>query len=200
MSSNLSRASTSLQTRDRIREVAFHQVDTGGLEALSVRGIAAEVGLSPMAIYRHFENRDAIIAALVADGVARLEERLRQAPDLAPYDRLRALLEAYASFGIEEPTSYYVIFFSRRPSDAPFIDENMSVTAASFEILRGAVADAISAGALARRNSVEVTLTVWAQAHGLVSLYVAGRFGGGEESFRRLFDNSIALLLGGLSS
>jgi AcrR family transcriptional regulator len=193
-----SRAESSRAVRDHILEAAFQQVDAGGLDALSIRGIAADVGLSPMAIYRHFANRDAIISALVNDGVARFEERLLAVPDLLPRDRLRALMSAYVAFALEEPTSYYIVFLSHRPGDAPFLDEHKSVTATSFEILRQTVADAISAGVLAKRNSVDVALTIWAQAHGLVSLYVAGRFGGGETIFRRFFETSVELVLLGL--
>ena len=179
-------------------ETAFAQVDAGGLEALSIRGIAGEVGLSPMAIYRHFENREAIVNALVKDGIARFEDHLLAVPSLMPRDRLPAILNAYVSFALEQPTSYYIVLLSHRPSDAPFLDEHKSNTAVSFEILREAVADAISAGTLAKRNSVEVALTLWAQAHGLVSLYVAGRFGGGELIFRRFFETSMNLILLGL--
>ena len=192
------RAQLSRQTRDRILEAAFIQADTVGLPAMSIRAIAADVGLSPMAIYRHFENRDAIIAALVTDGVVRLEDRLQQVPALVPLDRLRALLGAYLSFALEEPTSYHIIFVTQRPSDTPFLDVHKSVTATAFEVLRQAVADAISAGVLSKRNSVDVTLTLWAQAHGLVSLYVAGRFGGGESVFRRFYEDSLELVISGL--
>lgn len=192
------RAIATRKTRDRILETAFAQVDAGGLEALTIRGIASEIGLSPMAIYRHFANREAVMTALTKDGLARFEERLLQVPASMPKDRLRAVLDAYLSFALEEPTSYYIIFFAQRPSDAPFLDEHKANTAVSFDILRQAVADAISAGTLAKRNSVEVTLTLWAQAHGLVSLYVSGRFGGGETIFRRFFETSMGLVLLGL--
>ena len=57
------RADASRQLRDRILDAAYAQVDAGGLESLSIRGIAGDVGLSPMGIYRHFPNREALVVA-----------------------------------------------------------------------------------------------------------------------------------------
>ena len=52
-------------SKDRILDAALRLVDTGGIEALSMRRIADELGVSPMGLYRHVETRDEILAGLV---------------------------------------------------------------------------------------------------------------------------------------
>ena len=54
-------------TRERILQASLHLIDQQGLEAFTMRKLAQELGVDPMAIYRHFENKDAVL-----DGVADL--------------------------------------------------------------------------------------------------------------------------------
>jgi AcrR family transcriptional regulator len=179
---------------------AFAQVETGGLASVTMRGVAGEVGLSPMGVYRHFESRDAIIDALVDEGVARYEYRLAQVPRASSaLERLRGIMRAYMVFALEEPTHFYIVFLSYRPNGTQAVDDYRAGTSPSFEILHEAVADAISAGALARRNTLDVAQTLLAHGHGLAALHLTGRFGGSESAFRRFFASSMDVLLVGLS-
>ena len=84
-----SRARAAL-SRDRIVELAIEHADTRGIEQVSMRRLAAELAVTPMALYWHFANRDALLDAMaeqVAAGVAHDDK-----PDAPWQERLRRAL------------------------------------------------------------------------------------------------------------
>ena len=67
---------TLLSTQARIFAAARQLFDQGGVEAVSMRRIAAKVGITPMAIYKHYPDKDALLNALMLDGFAAWEARV----------------------------------------------------------------------------------------------------------------------------
>jgi len=59
-----------MPTRTRIIRASRRLFDEKGLEELSLRSVARRVGITPMAIYRHFDSKEALVDALVLDGLA----------------------------------------------------------------------------------------------------------------------------------
>ena len=81
------------QTRERILHAAGELFLEGGLQALSVRAIAARAGLSTIGIYSHFDGKQGILDALYIEGFERLYRSM--APEDLPQDkRARALTAA----------------------------------------------------------------------------------------------------------
>jgi AcrR family transcriptional regulator len=186
--------------RQRILDAADAQFRRGGLDAISIRRVAADVGLSPMAIYRHYESKDALVEALVQTGLRRFESFLGRAEGgRSPVERVRALAQAYLEFAFAHPHVFDLLFLTRRPSDEPFMHEYKARTSPSFDILYRAVQDGIASKAFVERDPLDVALSVWAYGHGLIALFVAGRFGRGEELFRRFYKRSTDLLIDGLA-
>ena len=177
----------------RILDAALAVFDRDGLEGLSMRTVAAAVGMSPMGLYRHYANREALIDAMVERALSSFTVALRDV-DGTPGTRayLRRVFDAYLTFALENRQTYTLLFRATRPSDAPFIDQYKGGGSESFEVLRVAVEKLMENGVFTPRNSVDVAISIWAQAHGLVSLFLAGRFGSGEPLFRRFFDRSMA--------
>jgi AcrR family transcriptional regulator len=102
------------QTLGEIRDHAFAQVDAGGPQALSLNAIGKAMGMSGPAIYRYFDGRDALVAALVADAYAELVAALEQAAaDTArrtPANRLQAVAAAYRAWALAHPRRYALLF------------------------------------------------------------------------------------------
>ncbi len=101
-------------TLNEIKEVARRQMAQQGEAALSLNAIAREMGVTPPALYRYFENRDALVTALIVDAFGALaealeatEERMHQA-DYA--ERFVALGEAYREWAIQNPHDYALIY------------------------------------------------------------------------------------------
>ena len=167
-----------------------------GLSAVTTRRVAREVGVTAMAIYRHFQDKTALLEALVARGFERWEIRLAGAVHApAPKDRIENALRAYRDFALEEPRYFELMFLTPRQR-VPLAPASLSMTSSpAFGALIAAVRDGIQARTLIAEGPAQVILMVWALAHGLIALHVSGRFGGDDRAFRRQYDRTMNMAL-----
>lgn len=186
-------------SRARILKAAKAIHASEGEEQLSMRRIAARLGVTAPAIYHHFVNRDAILEALSDEGFERLVARVeRRARGHDPVQQCLDTLVAYREFALAEPHVFAVMFLARRPRARQFPDDFAARRSAAFSLLADQVTAAMSAGQLRKDDANEVALTFWAHAHGLVLLQRAARFSGGLSAYRRAFDRSLTRLIRGL--
>jgi AcrR family transcriptional regulator len=103
---------------EAILGAALEKLEAHQFEALSLRGLAREIGVSPTAVYRHFADKTELIAAIADRGFARLAERFE---DVCPFDRtpgspdeargeLTALGLAYMQFALSAPELFRLMF------------------------------------------------------------------------------------------
>src|SRR5258708_23806096 len=99
-------------SRDRLCEAAERLFAERGPDAVTMRQLAAELGVSPMTPYRYFEDKDDILAAVRANGFNRFAESLEQARESisGAHARGAAVGEAYVTFALEHPHSYKLMF------------------------------------------------------------------------------------------
>ena len=169
------------QLRDTILGIARDMLAAGGLDALSMRGVAERAGVSATAIYHHFESKQALVEEVVLTGYRRFERYLELAVELHPkgsIERLAALGESYIRFALENQEHFRVLFGIRSPT--PRTIEELPGGGGYF-LLRQCVVDAIEAGTV--RSDAEPDVIVhflWSVAHGLVTLELACGIGGPE--------------------
>lgn len=160
--------------RDRLCEVATRRFAQHGTAGVTLRAIAAELGVSPMTPYRYFGSRDEIIVAVRTAAFSRfaaaLEAAFARADD--PGERLHALGDAYVGFVRREPHGYRIMFEMNRPEDAGDADLARAQQRA-WEPLRRAIALAVDAGVLAGEPDA-LAPVFWAGLHGIASLDLAG--------------------------
>jgi AcrR family transcriptional regulator len=203
------------QRRTQLLEVARELFSREGIDETSMRNIAGRAGVSPAVLYRHFADKDALLFALTEAFFDRLigafDAALAGATD--PIQRLRALMTAYTSFGIDNPHEYRLTFMTALPrlqrgaEMQAFRERNRAGgTVDTGEVPRGIVCfgmlercvlDAVKAGRTAETDAAALTEAVWASGHGLVSLVIT------HDSFRftpreKLISVSIDLMLKGL--
>jgi AcrR family transcriptional regulator len=156
-------------------DAGLKAVEQEGEAAVSLRDLAQSLGVSRAAPYRHFEDRDALLAAVAAKGFEALNQRYAAALQ-TPGDgraKLRAAQAAFFGFAYEKPGLYRLMFESdllgRSPPPAVLIppaDE-------SYRLLLRAVA-----GAHPEADEAQVkrlTLMMMAAGHGFLALDRAGR-------------------------
>ncbi|HYV97351.1 MAG TPA: TetR/AcrR family transcriptional regulator [Gemmatimonadaceae bacterium] len=167
-----------------------------GLDSLSVRRVAEEVGVTPMALYRHFPGKDGLLDALVARGFAKLESRFgRAARKRTPLARVRGVLTEYREFAIAEPRVFELMFFVRR-RNVPTAPASLAQSSSpAFTIIIASVAAAMEEGRIRTGDPAQTILLLWSVAHGLIALHFSGRFGGDASRFRRIYDAQIATAL-----
>lgn len=186
-------------TADRILRAARALFERNGADAVSMRAVAAKVGLTPMAIYRHFDSRDALLQRICDDSfeeIARHWHARAQGSDLL--ERLLATQRIYLDYALAHPHLFDYAFGIQRGHARRYPDDFRERRSPTLNVVTDAVSEAMAAGVLRADDAWDVAMTLWAQTHGLVSLYRAGRFSLDERDFRSFYDASLRRLLDGL--
>jgi len=146
-----------------------------GYQGVTLRALAAELGVSPMTPYRYFENKEDLFAMVRTEAFRRFADAQRGALSGVedPVEALHALREAYVRFALEEPDAYHIMF-ELRQAPAGTYPELETEQARAFSYLLAAVEGVIDTGHM-EGKPVHQAHFLWAQVHGLVSLHLAGK-------------------------
>ncbi len=182
--------------REAMVAAALDLIATAGANGFTLAEVARAVGVSGAAPYRHFKDRNALVAEIARQGFDKFAEELFAAwDDGKPHAvaAIEAVARAYLSFARREPAFYAAMF---EPGFA--LDEDATLLASSeraFGVMRLA-ADAATRAmpAKGRPPALMVALHIWSMAHGVASLFIEGPSG----SRRRLPMSPEDLLEAGL--
>src|SRR5713226_10659292 len=101
------------QTRQEIKQIARQQMAQQGTASLSLRGIAAEMGMSAPSLYNYYINRDDLVTDLIVDSYTHQAETLEQASASCQTQEtitcLLATVLAYRQWAVEHPTEFALI-------------------------------------------------------------------------------------------
>ncbi|MEL6920028.1 MAG: TetR/AcrR family transcriptional regulator [Pseudomonadota bacterium] len=155
--------------REALVGKAIAILDLSADAELTLRGLAKEVGVSPMAPYAHFDDKDALLDAVAVSGFGALRARMRETLDALPagtaLDKaLSALAAAYMDFGLKRPGLYRVMF--ARPA-AP----QGTVVRDAGEDVFGELVQQFSGSAQNARRDAEMA---WSMVHGMTLLVGTG--------------------------
>lgn len=175
--------------RTRILETASDLFVSSGPQAVTMRGLAARIGVTPMALYRHFQNRDELLAAVVEEGHATFLRYLNLSlAEPTPIRRLLGSGEQFRRFALDNKHTYAVMFMEHVPSCSARPEW---LTAATFRFLVDRIRDCTAAGDLGPCDAEAEALRIWAQVHGLVSLHLAGKLGLDDAAFEQTYQRSL---------
>jgi AcrR family transcriptional regulator len=163
-----------------ILDTASRLLAEEGPQALTMRRVAAAAGCSTTVLYTAFGGKDGLADALYREGFERLGHRLAAAASAVddPEDPLavaRALATAYRAAALEDHNYYGVMFGQVIPGFVPSA-ESLAVGNAALAALADAVREGMTAGFLVPGDPIAVAEVLWAAAHGVVSLELAGHF------------------------
>jgi len=149
-------------------------VQTGDLEAVSIRAVADAVGISPPSIYLHFADKNELLWAVCERHFAALDEVIEQAAAgiADPIESLLLRGRAYIRFGVENPEPYRILFMSKPTATPENFPPERILQSAAFDHLVQAVVRAIAAGDLAGDPTI-VSIGLWAAGHGITSLFIS---------------------------
>jgi AcrR family transcriptional regulator len=170
------------QTVREIKSLAMEQIRSGGPDAVSLSGVVREMAMSPAAVYRYFENRDALLADLVVDAYDDLADFLesRAAGGGSAGETLVGVLGGARTWALEHPNEYRLVFQSRAGSGVDLAPER-TVPAATRSMLvlvraLAAAADSdVEASGAARTSeapgeaALEDAVRAWAEHAGLTA-------------------------------
>lgn len=182
----MARARNARGTGDRLRTELIAAANeildrTGDPADVTVRGVAAAVGVAPNAVYLHFSDRDALLTEVVVDRFGALEAALADAVEDAsdPLDRLRRGHAAYCEFALAHPGHYRMLFGPTGvdPARKDLHDRRLEVAYPAFQILVECCRRCIEAGVFRPVDPHDLAGAVWAFEHGWVVLKTGGEIG-----------------------
>lgn len=163
--------------RTALLDAALSELKEKGPRRFSLRQVAARAGVSHAAPYRHFPDKDALLATLVLEGMRSLTTALKEAnrgPPAEARERLGRLGRAYVAFGRSHPQILSLMFsdlgFKALGTASP--DHTDKAEYDAFGELESTVLQCQREGSLdPDRDAGVLSLLVWSTVHGLTILY-----------------------------
>lgn len=177
-------------TQTRIFAAARQLFDQGGVEAVSMRRIAEKVGITPMAIYKHYPDKDALLNALMLDGFAVWEARVGALKTREPLVWLQAMGEAFLNFALDEPRRYEAAFLLKASAARRYPGDFVAGRSPVVSKMMARVEEARVQGLIGDIPTIDITISFTALVQGLVDMYRAGRFSD-ESDFRAAYRKAL---------
>lgn len=178
--------------RDDIFNAGLAAFEEHGEAGLSLRDVAARVGVTPMALYRHFKNRQALLDAIVAHAVQEWRARVARIRPCAPSDWLLKIGEAFLAYSFERPRMFEAAFLTASTGALRYPDDFAAGGSPAVTLQMKLLEQ------MAKPNRIkppiaplEMVIILAGLAQGLISLYRAGRIVGDEKSFRLLYHRAL---------
>jgi AcrR family transcriptional regulator len=147
-------------------------VQLGSADAVSIRAVAAQAGVTPPSIYLHFADKDALLDAVAADLFGHIGEAMAEATEgvTHPLERLRRQGLACVRFARENAEVYRLATMSPRTSPG---DADLVIGNSAFALISETIAGCMRAGIFAEGDPIPIALELWAAAHGIATLLIA---------------------------
>ncbi|WP_054159101.1 TetR/AcrR family transcriptional regulator [Rhizobium sp. AAP43] len=188
--------------RQALIETGLAMLEEGGLEGLTLRKLAARVGVSHAAPEHHFPSLRHLMTAFAAEGFrlfgASMRSAMAQAPD-DPAEQLRAASRGYLAFATSRPHLFRLMFTANRLDwDDPALGPPANAAHAVLKEISAPIAQRMKLDTPEGRAAVEQL--VWSQIHGHAHLMIDGKLrqegGTGHEPFAAPLDLASVLLPG----
>jgi AcrR family transcriptional regulator len=188
-------ASMSRGPREQLIEAGVRLLERDGPQALKARTVAAEIGVSTMAVYTYFGGMSGLVDAIADEAFARFAQALTDVGQTNdPVADFFAMGAAYRRFALANPQRYQLIFGISPPETVSRNRTDLTVTgtpdranrAASFDALLSAVRRMIARGRIRNDGELAIAGRLWSLIHGAVMLEMAGFFGHEDHGITRI--------------
>lgn len=158
--------------RQRLIRSAVAVLTSEGVEAVTLRRIAREAGVSHGAPLRHFAGRAELLAGVAASGFAELRKLAAELPDGTPQQQLLTACRRYLDFALENPAMFELMF---RPDLIDVREPGLArLSNAVFEHFLDLVTRAQAEGWRRGTASRPLAASLWASLHGIAALWLRG--------------------------
>ena len=168
--------------RRALVEEAVRTIDRDGVAALTLRSIGDHLGVSRTALYRHFSDKPALLAAVGREGFRLLRLALTEAWQQQGRGRagFEAMGLAYVRFAVAHPAHYRVMFggfIESCAKDDAFVEE----AKAAFQVLVDSLIEQQQMGLVRKDDPLLLARMIWSLVHGIAMLAIDGQLRGADE-------------------
>ncbi len=186
-------------TSEKIATAARSLLDKEGEEAVTMRRVAAMVGITPMAVYRHYPDRTGLLNALADTGFDELSGRLKAGP--FPSDiqkRLTKILDLNLDFALQNPRLFELMFLKRREGSRQYPRDFKAGKSPTANLMAQLIQEGMDSGYFRKDDVWEIVFETGALLQGLVMLYLGGRIATTAAGFRSLCHRSFRRYIHGI--
>ena len=173
-----------------------------------MRRVAAAVGITAMAVYRHYPDRKGLLNALADEGFSELAEKLaavRRAGTLRSArsrstigDRLTRVLDVNLRFALENPRLFELMFLTRREGARQYPRDFAAGKSPTANLMAELVEEAMASGYFRKDDVWAIVFETGALLQGLMMLYLGGRVGMSAAQFRAFCHQSFRRYMDGI--
>jgi AcrR family transcriptional regulator len=199
---------TAQPTAKRIAGAARRLLDSEGAEAVTMRRVAAAVGITAMAVYRHYPDRKGLLNTLADEGFSELAEKLaavRLAGSVRSGrsrstigDRLTRVLDVNLRFALENPRLFELMFLTPREGARQYPRDFAAGKSPTANLMAELVEEAMASGYFRKDDVWAIVFETGALLQGLMMLYLGGRVGMSAAQFRAFCHQSFRRYMDGI--
>ena len=173
--------------RRALLEEALRTIQAEGVEQLTLRTVGERLGVSRTALYRHFSDKQGLLAAVGREGFRMLRLALTAAWEQHGRGRrgFEAMGLAYVQFAVAHP-SHYRVMFGRFIESCSKDDEFVEEATAAFTVLVDSLVEQQQASLVRRDDPLLLARFVWSVVHGIAMLTIDGQLQGPHDDGGRL--------------
>jgi AcrR family transcriptional regulator len=164
-----------INLKQSLLDSALALISEVGPQAFTLREVARRAAVSHNAPYRHFRDKDDLLAAVAAQGFDRLSAEMKKAmaKGRTAAERLNLAGRGYVQFALQSPRHLLVMFETAVPDEQR--PEYAEAAQRAFQTLLDAIAAAQAEGALPKGDPQTFAVVAWSGVHGLAKLAIGGR-------------------------
>lgn len=185
--------------KEKILAIARDKYLEQGEKGLSMRNIARAAGVTPMALYRYFDDKEDLHKQLLTSAFELFGSYLHASLEGdSAQERLALTANAFLTFALEQTRYFELMFLSVDPLNsikAQKVIRDKSVP--TFRFLQDRVRDCIEAGYFAQDDSEDIAVCLLSHCTGFVALHISGSFGWQQDEIQEKYKNSFQRIISG---
>jgi AcrR family transcriptional regulator len=184
---------------EKIAVAARRLLDEEGAEAVTMRRVAKAVGITPMAIYRHFPDHVGLLNAVADRGFKELAARLGGMRFRGSAEqRLAKMAEIYVDHALENPRLFELMFLKPREGARRYPRDFKAGRSPTANLMVEVLKEGMESGLFRKDDPWEIAFEMGALSHGLIMLYLGGRIDVSAARFRALYQRSFRRYIHGI--
>lgn len=186
-------------TVEKILAAARELLDKEGAEAVTMRRVAGAVGITAMAIYRHFPDRAALLNAVADQGFEELAAQLAGKRYTGTTgQRLARMGEIYLDHALENPRLFELMFLMPREGARRYPRDFKAGLSPTANYMVEVLKEGMASGYFRKLDPWEICFEMGALSHGIILLYLGGRMNVDPTAFRALYRRSLRRYIDGI--
>ena len=164
-----------------------------------MRRVATAVGMTPMALYRHYPNRDGLLNTLADGGFTELAAKFAVLRLTGRIDRqLLKILDVFLDHAFENPRLFELMYLTKRAGARQYPEDFRKRRSPTANVSADVIAQAMEIGYLRKDDVWEIVFETGALMQGLIMLYLGGRVSMSPPEFRAFCHRSFGRYFNGI--